>query len=337
MRFIPSWHRGPARLAHACYSVVGMSGSGRKVLVTGGSGFLGSHLVRALLARGEVVTVLDRSGRAPCEGVRVEAVDLLEADLAALLAEGRYERVFHLAGNVAVPFSVEHPDRDFALNAVATVRLLEALRRASPRTRLLLTSTAAVYGEAHEGPCAESQRPAPVAPYGASKWVAECYAELFARQYGLATTRARIFSMYGPGLRTQVVFDLIAKLQARPDRLEVLGDGQQVRDFLYVEDAVAALLRIADRAAHEGEVINVASGTPVTIAELARAVADACGLSPEIAFVGDEGPGRSKRWIADITRLDALGDRSLVPLDEGLARTVAWYRTDASARRVGRA
>jgi len=308
------------------------AGSGRHVLVTGGSGFLGGHLVPALRARGDSVTIFDRAGRAPCADVAFEAVDLLEADVSDRLAEGRFDAVFHLAGNVEVPLSVTHPDRDFILNAGITVRLLEALRHASPTTRLLLASTAAVYGEALEGPCAESQAPAPVAPYGASKWVAECYAELYARRLGLATTRARIFSLYGPGLRKHVVFDLIEKLERQPERLEVLGDGAQVRDFLFVEDAVRALMCVADHAPHAGEAVNVASGVPVTIAELAAAVGRAAGAAPEIVFVGDEGPGRSKRWIADVSRLRELGHRSRVPLDEGLARTVAWYRETGAGR-----
>ncbi|HKJ25777.1 MAG TPA: NAD-dependent epimerase/dehydratase family protein [Myxococcota bacterium] len=308
------------------------AGAGRHVLVTGGSGFLGGHIVRALVARGDAVTIFDRAGRAPCEGAAVEAVDLLEEDVTDRLAEGRYDAVFHLAGNVEIPLSVAHPDRDFLLNAGITVRLLEALRQASPTTRLLLASTAAVYGEALDGPCPESQTPAPVAPYGASKWVAECYVELYARRLGLATTRARIFSMYGPRLRKHVVFDLIEKVERRPERLEVLGDGAQVRDFVFVEDAVRALLCVADRAPHAGEAVNVASGVPVTIAELAAAVVRAAGAPSEIAFVGGEAPGRSRRWMADVSRLRGLGHRSQVPLDEGLARTVAWYRESGAGR-----
>jgi len=301
------------------------------MLVTGGSGFLGTHLVRALLARGDEVTVLDRAGTTPCAGAAVVAADLLEADAAPLLADGRFHAVFHLAGNVEVPLSVERPDLDLALNAETTLRMLEALRRAAPATGLLLTSTAAIYGEAPEGPCAESQPPAPVAPYGASKWVAESYVALYARRFGLRTSRARIFSMYGPGLRKHVVHDLIAKLHRDPGRLAVSGDGEQVRDFIYVEDAVAALLRIADVSPGRGEAVNVARGEPVRIADLARAVGRACGASPRIEFVGGEGPGRSRRWLADVSRLAGLGFRPRVGLEEGLARTVAWYRETSAA------
>jgi len=299
--------------------------AGQRILVTGGSGFLGFHLSRALLERGAHVTVLDRTGRAPLAGVAVLALDLLDAELVPLLADGGYAFVFHLAGTVEVPLSVERPARALALNAGTTVRLLDALRIASPRTGFLLASTAAVYGEAPDGPCPETQVPAPVAPYGASKWLAESYAELYARHFGLRTLRARIFSMYGPGLHKHVVHDLIEKVHRDPKRLEVLGDGSHVRDFIFVEDAVAALLHLAE-AARPGEVYNVASGRPVTIAELVRAVCRAAGIAPRIDFVGRETAGTSRRWIADVDRIRALGFAPRVSLDEGLARTVAWYR-----------
>jgi UDP-glucose 4-epimerase len=300
------------------------------ILVTGGSGFLGGHLVAALRERGERVTIADRTGRSSFADVPVVAIDLLEDEVADLLSEGRFEGVFHLAGNVEVPLSVERPDHDFRLNVGTTLRLLEALRRVAPSTPMLLASTAAVYGEASDGPCLESQMPAPIAPYGASKWIAETYTELYARRFGLRTSRARIFSLYGPGLRKHVVHDLIAKLQADPERLEIHGDGLQVRDFLYVEDAVRALLSIHDAAARAGEVVNVGSGLPLSIMELAQAVARACGATPQLMLGAAEGPGRSRRWIADVSRLRALGFAPRVSLAEGLGRTVAWYR-DAPA------
>jgi UDP-glucose 4-epimerase len=308
---------------------------GRRILVTGGSGFLGTHLVRALLGRDAEVTVVDRTGRPPASGVETLTLDLLEDDLGDVLACRPFDFVFHLAGNVEVPLSVERPDLDLAANAGATLRVLEALRRASPRTGLLLTSTAAVYGEAPDGPCPETQPPTPVAPYGASKWLAEAYTDLFARQDGLRTVRARIFSMYGPGLRKHVVHDLIEKVHRDPERLEVLGDGGHVRDFLYVEDAVEALVHLSESAPCRGEAWNVASGRPVSIAELARAVCRASGVAPSIEFVGEATPGTSRRWIADVSRLRALGVVPRVPLDEGLARTVAWYRRTTAGARAG--
>lgn len=304
--------------------------AGERTLVTGGSGFLGRHLVAALRARGDAVTVADRAGRSRFDDVSTVAIDLLEDDVADLLAQGRYSAVFHLAGNADVPFSVARPDLDFRLNAGMTLRLLEAMRRAAPRAQMLLASTAAIYGEALDGPCAESQPPAPVAPYGASKWMAEVYTSLYAERFALRTRRARIFSLYGPGLRRHVVYDLVAKLDEDPRRLEVLGDGQQVRDFLYVEDAVRALLTVHDHSPGAGEAVNVASGVPLTIADLARAVAQAFGGAPEIAFGAPEAAGRSRRWVADVTRLRGLGFEPRVALSDGLARTVAWYRSEAA-------
>ncbi len=308
--------------------VAGMNG--QHFLVTGGAGFLGGHLVPALRARGAQVTIADRVAGAPSAEVSVRVVDLLEDDLEDLLAEGRYDGVFHLAGNAEVPLSVERPELDFRLNAGVTLRLLEALRKVSPAASFLLASTAAIYGEALDGPCRESQPADPVAPYGASKWMAESYTELYAREHGLRTRRARIFSMYGEGLRKHVVYDLIAKLAANPKRLEVLGDGGQVRDFLYVEDAVRALLAVQEHSPGQGEAVNVASGVPLTIRQLAQAVADAFGGSPEVAFGAAEAAGRSRSWMADVGRLRSLGFAPRHSLEDGLARTVAWYRETAA-------
>lgn len=303
----------------------------RRILVTGGSGFLGHHLVGALRERGDDVEIADRRGLSPFADVPARSVDLLEDDLGDLLRDGGFASVFHLAGNVEVPLSVERPDLDLRMNAGMTIRLLEAMRRAAPTTKLVFASTAAVYGEAPDGACGEDRSPAPVAPYGASKWTAERYVALYAARHGLPTSRARIFSLYGPGLRKHVVYDLIEKLHADPERLLLQGDGEQVRDFSYVGDAVAALLAVHDASAGKGEAVNVASGEPVRIAALAGAVAAACGAKPAIAFDGEAGVGRSQRWVADVTRLRALGFVSRVPLSEGLARTVAWYREDVAS------
>ncbi len=302
--------------------------AGRRVLVTGGGGFIGRHLCTALAERGAKVTAADRSPEPIHPDVSVVPIDLLSADLAPLLRDGAFASVFHLAGNVEVPFSVAHPGEDLALNAELTLRVLEALERTLPEARLLLTSTAAVYGEAAEGPCDEETPAAPVAPYGASKWLAEQYVALHARRHGRPATSVRLFSVYGPGLHKLVVHDLIAKVERDPDRLEVRGDGAQVRDFTYVSDAVEALLLVSQRAPAAGEVINVASGVPVTIAELARAVCDAAGVDAKIDFVGAEAAGVSQRWIADPSRLRALGYAPKVSLAEGLAHTVAWYRRE---------
>ena len=204
-------------------------------------------------------------------------------------------------------------------------RVLEAIRDASPDTQIVFTSSATVYGEGPGVPIREDHPKIPESPYGVSKLACEHYLRLFARLYGLKTATVRLFSVYGPRLRKQVVYDFMCKLRENPDELFIYGDGTQVRDMNHVANVVEALLLISRRAAMEGEVYNVASGEPVTILELAHGLCAAMGLRPEFAFSGEVRPGETQRWVPDPKKLFDLGYRNRVSLAEGLADTASWF------------
>jgi UDP-glucose 4-epimerase len=302
-----------------------------KSIVTGGAGFIGSHLVEALLRRGARVAVIDdlSSGRAEnlaAVGDRVELarVDLAREDARPPLAGA--DTVFHLAGYADIPRSVHEPRRDFEKNAMATLNLLEAVREAAPLARVLFASSAAVYGVGSERPLREDDPPAPAAPYGVSKMAAERYVEIYARLYRLRTASLRLFPVYGPRLRAHVVYDLMRKLRDDPEELRIEGDGTQVRDFVHVSGAVEAFLTVAERAPLGGEAYNVASGEPVTIGDLATLICERMGVRPRFSYSGLVASGVSQRWSADLSRLRALGYRSPVTLAEGLRGTVEWFR-----------
>jgi UDP-glucose 4-epimerase len=302
-----------------------------RAVVTGGAGFIGSHLVEALLRRGARVAVIDdlSSGRAEnlaAVGDRVELarVDLAREDARPPLAGA--DTVFHLAGYADIPRSVHEPRRDFEKNAMATLNLLEAVREAAPLARVLFASSAAVYGVGSERPLREDDPPAPAAPYGVSKMAAERYVEIYARLYRLRTASLRLFPVYGPRLRAHVVYDLMRKLRDDPEELRIEGDGTQVRDFVHVSGAVEAFLTVAERAPLGGEAYNVASGEPVTIGDLATLICERMGVRPRFSYSGLVASGVSQRWSADLSRLRALGYRSPVTLAEGLRGTVEWFR-----------
>jgi UDP-glucose 4-epimerase len=302
-----------------------------RAVVTGGAGFIGSHLVEALLRRGARVAVIDdlSSGRAEnlaAVGDRVELarLDLAREDARPPLAGA--DTVFHLAGYADIPRSVHEPRRDFEKNAMATLNLLEAVREAAPLARVLFASSAAVYGVGSERPLREDDPPAPAAPYGVSKMAAERYVEIYARLYRLRTASLRLFPVYGPRLRAHVVYDLMRKLRDDPKELRIEGDGTQVRDFVHVSGAVEAFLTVAERAPLGGEAYNVASGEPVTIGDLATLICARMGVRPRFSYSGLVASGVSQRWSADLSRLWALGYRSPVSLDEGLRGTVEWFR-----------
>jgi UDP-glucose 4-epimerase len=308
--------------------------SGGRVLVTGGAGFIGTHLVRRLLADGADVTVVDDlsapSARAVPSNVSWHRLRLPDPRFAELVAGGGFDRLYHLAGAAYVPPSIDDPAGDLRNNAEVTLSVLEAVRRGSPGTRVLFTSSAAVYGSPVVLPISEGSPVAPVSPYGVSKHTAEQYVSLYAGLHRLRTASLRLFSVFGPGQRKQVVYDLIARLAADPERLEVIGDGSETRDFVFVEDVVEAAVAVMQRGAVAGEVYNVATGTGVSIRDLVGEVIAVLGVAPAVSFTGTVRPGDALHWIADIDRLRALGFAPAVSLHEGVRRVAAWF-TETSA------
>jgi UDP-glucose 4-epimerase len=300
-----------------------------RVLVTGGAGFIGTHLVRRLVADGAHVTVVDDlsapSAQAVPAGVVWHRLRLPDPRLRGLVADGRFDRVYHLAGAAYVPPSIDDPGGDLANNADVTLSVLEAVRHGSPGTPVLYTSSAAVYGSPTTLPIPEDAPIVPVSPYGVSKYAAEQYVSLYARLHGLRAASLRLFSVFGPGQRKQVVFDLIAKLAADPTRLEVLGAGTEMRDFVFVEDVVGAAVAVMARAPLAGEVYNVASGEGVTIKQLVAHVTAVLGVSPRVRYTGEARPGDALHWVADVTRLRALAYAPAVNLREGVRRVADWF------------
>lgn len=315
--------------------------SGRTVLVTGGAGFIGSHLVEELVRRGSQVTIVDNVSTghlsnldAVRDRVDLRILDLRRDDLRPLLTERNFDTVFHIAANAYVPASVEDPRTDFENNVLASFNLLEALREAALQTRLIHTSTAAVYGDG--SPTLQEDDPTvPIAPYGVSKLAAERYVAIYPRLYGLRTANLRLFPVYGPRLRKQVIYDLMRKVHKNPHELFIYGDGTQVRDFNYVANVVEALFTVAEQAKLEGEVYNVAAEEFVTIEKLAQMICERMEVTPRFVYSGDVGPGVSQRWSADISRLKSLGYRCSVGFADGLKDTVAWFREEMEREPLG--
>ncbi|MGI8807283.1 MAG: NAD-dependent epimerase/dehydratase family protein [Acidimicrobiales bacterium] len=307
------------------------NGSGA-VLVTGGAGFIGSHLVADLTGRGVEVAVWDDFSGCPAGGylpdrkVKVDTVDLRQDDLRPLLAEHDFSTVFHLAGQTNVRGSVEDPRQDLDVNLGTTLNLLRALRDTGSRAVLVNVSSAAVYGEGRPEPFREDDRTDPTSPYAVSKLAAEHYVSVFARLFGLRAVSARLFPVYGPGQRKQVVFDLIKKLHDNSEEIHVHGDGSEVRDLNHVANVVEGLRLIALHGNHTGDVYNVAGGEPISIGRLVELLCRAVGVSPRIVYSGQVGLGVARWWTADTSRVEELGYKPRMRLADGLDDTVAWYR-----------
>jgi len=315
--------------------------AGRRILVTGGFGFVGSRLCGVLAEHGAEVTALGRAGTeaaaAPIAGVRAVGVDMLGSDLPLLLKELAPEWIFHLAGHSSIQSAFANPAQDLEDNAGTTLALLEAIRAEGRAPVLIFVSSSAVYGRGSLEPLREEDPKDTRTPYGVSKLCAEAYVTLYARSHGIRAATARLFPLFGPGQRRHVIYDLLTKLTKDPAHLEVVGDGTQTRDLLYISDCVAALLLVGSRAALEGEAYNVSGGVVVAIRQLVAALCRHLGAAPEIRYTGTFRPGGADDWIADTSRIRALGYVPAVDLERGLAATVAWFREhEAPAWRASR-
>jgi len=308
----------------------------RLALVTGGAGFIGSHLVDALLAAGWRVRLLDdfSSGRESNVAHLAGRAELLRGDVCdrALLdrALRGVEVAFHQAAVPSVPRSVAEPERTHAVNATGTLGVLEAARAAAVR-RVVLASSSSIYGDAPVLPKGEGLAPCPLSPYALQKYAAERYGQLYHRLHGLETVALRYFNVYGPRQDPKseyaAVVPRFATACLRDEAPVVFGDGGQTRDFTFVDDAVAANLLAADAPRAAGEVVNVAGGRRVSLLEL---LAELRALTGALAAPRHEParPGDVRDSLADLGRArQLLGYAPRVDLRTGLARTVEHLKT----------
>jgi UDP-glucose 4-epimerase len=297
-----------------------------RAVVTGGAGFIGSHLVDALVARGDEVSVLDNLATGERERVNGAAAFRegdIRTDAAALFAEARPDAVFHLAAQADVGTSVERPDYDAEVNVVGTVRVLEAARAAGAQV-VFASTGGAIYGECDEGPATEDAPRRPISPYGMAKLCAEEYIAGWNRLHASGHVALRFANVYGPrqaaSLEGGVVAIFLERLAAG-DGARIFGDGEQTRDFVFVGDVVAALLAAVG---HDGGVYNVGTGVETSVNGLHLACRRAAGIDLEPSYAPAR-PGDVHRSVIDPTRAGReLGWRAATGLDDGLAQTWAW-------------
>ncbi|MEN3305703.1 MAG: UDP-glucose 4-epimerase [Micromonosporaceae bacterium] len=305
-----------------------------RVLVTGGAGFIGSHLSDRLVAEGHEVVVVDslvhgREANLP-PAARLVRHDVTAPGLAAVLAAARPEVVFHLAAQIDVRTSVADPVADATSNVLGTVAVLEAARRAGAR-KVVMASSVAIYGPPPRLPVNEDAPANPLSPYAVSKLSAEFYQRQYQQLHGLASTTLVLTNTYGPrqdphGEAGVIAIFAAAMLAGAPTR--IFGDGGNVRDYLYVEDAVDAFVRAADPAA-DGYRLNIGTGHAVTDLDLNRTMARLAGAPAEPAFAPAR-LGDLRAMVVDATRAGQLLDwKPAVDLSEGLDRTLRPMRDAA--------
>jgi nucleoside-diphosphate-sugar epimerase len=306
-----------------------------KYLITGGAGFIGSNLARKLLSMGEEVVVLDdlsTGKKANLEGikdrVRLVVGDICDLDVVREAMEG-IDYVFHHAAVVSVPRSVDDPMRTNQVNVDGTLNCLLAARDVEAK-RFVFAASSSAYGDSKELPKHEDMKPHPLSPYGVSKLVGEMYCRVFHEVYGLPTVSLRYFNIFGPyqdphSQYAAVVPIFITRL-LKGESPVIYGDGEQSRDFTYIDNAVQANLLAVHSSGADGKTINVACGARYTLNDLVGHLKKLTGSDIDPTHENPR-PGDIKHSMGDIsTAAGLLGYAPDVSFEEGLKRTVAWFK-----------
>lgn len=308
----------------------------RKVLVSGGAGFIGSHLVRAYLAAGDSVTVLDdlSSGRKENlpPGVSLVQADVRSPEARTLAASGGFTILNHHAAQMDVRRSVEDPVFDAQVNVLGLLNLLEGARAGGVRRVVFASSGGTVYGDGAATPTPETAAKLPASPYGTAKLTSEYYLATFAQLFGLEAVALRYSNVYGPRQNPHGEAGVVAIFGRRMlagEPVTIYGDGEQTRDLVYVEDVAAANVLAAERplpplTSLDARAYNIGTGVETSVNRLAELIGAAAGRACEILHAPARA-GEILRSALDVGKAAReLGWRPQVPLPEGLARTVRW-------------
>jgi UDP-glucose 4-epimerase len=305
----------------------------KTVWVTGGRGFIGRHLARGLAKQGCNVFGIGHGFWPPedagkycysswCNG-EIEAANL--SQLATV--SGVPEAIYHLAGGSSVGASFQSPQEDFSRTVESTARLLEWMRLSAARCRLIAVSSAAVYGAGHSASIPEDIPIAPYSPYGFHKAMMESLCRSYSENFGLRAVLVRLFSIYGPGLKKQLLWDICGKLRNAGGQSIILGGtGGETRDWLHVSDAVRLLLLAEAECGAGCKVLNGGTGVGTRVREIADYVRRAWGSPAMIEFSGVARQGDPVELVADTTRTVRLGFEANVTLQDGIHEVVEWYK-----------
>jgi UDP-glucose 4-epimerase len=301
----------------------------KTVLITGGFGFLGRATAQAYRKRGYFVLGMGHGAWTTCQAhsFGFDAWHESDISLAGLsVLDGRYDVVVHCASNSTVAYSLTHPYEAFERTVQSTMAVLEHLRSTGSKARVIYPSSAAVYGAADDKPLKESDAPNPVSPYGYHKLMVEELLKCHSRHFGTPVAIIRFFSIYGPGLAKQLLWDAARKLCGEADEVSFWGTGEETRDWIYMDDAADLVARLADNS-EPFTVVNGASGERVTVREVLEQLKTAFGASTEIKFNGMIKPGDPRFYHADMNAAHSLPWRPGVSLAEGLKIYSNWFRT----------
>lgn len=305
-----------------------------RILITGGNGFIGRNLATYLSRGGHEVVGIGHGSMQPKTQEKLGFSVWINGDidfgnLQHLSTRiGSLDAIIHLAGGSHVGKSFEAPSEDFHRTVVTGNQLLDWVRLSSSNTPVVLASSAAVYGAGHDGPIQEDAKQNPYSPYGTHKALLESLAISYSKNFGLKTAIVRLFSVYGNGLEKQLVFDVSRRLtESNISELRMDGSGNELRDWLHINDVCELLKHLIPLASHDPFIVNGGNGSPVSVATIVHTLAGFVSDKIEIQFSGNVRPGDPFSLVACTKKLQQTGYKTKMDLTEGLQQTFSWYRS----------
>ncbi|ELX4188080.1 NAD-dependent epimerase/dehydratase family protein [Vibrio vulnificus] len=299
----------------------------KNILVLGGGGFIGSHVIGNLVKNCEAN--IYSIGRGKCMDNTLHVSHCIDnitfASLEKNFSNIQFDEIINCSGGGNVSVSFSYPREDFQNTVVSLVDVLEFIRVYQKNAKLVQLSSAAVYGECVDLPISESKECDPISVYGEYNFLAERLVKTYSKHYGLQSVILRVFSVYGPGLKKQIIWDAMEKLSRASDEVTFFGTGNELRDFIYIEDLCSIITLAASWASEQTNIINCSSGKPILIKELVNKIALICDRDVSIVFSGESKSGDPKGFHADVSKLSFECKTSL---DEGLKTYIDWYQNE---------
>jgi nucleoside-diphosphate-sugar epimerase len=297
------------------------------ILILGSEGFIGSHLVEFYKTKNGAIHGADlyEVGTQP---YHYHKISRLSPEYDEILQDTPFDLCINAAGSGNVPYSVTHPVSDFEANALDTVRILDGLRKFQPQCRYLHISSAAVYGNPVQIPVHEESRLNPISPYGWHKLISESICKEYHSVYKMSVAIVRPFSVYGPGLRKQLFWDLAKKCEAtRDQKIDLWGNGKESRDFIFIDDLMGAFHAVINSSRFQADVYNIATSVETSVYQASKMFVGLFNSNIKIEFSNSAREGDPQNWCADISRIQTLGFYPQVSLQDGLQRLILWMKS----------
>jgi len=295
------------------------------IIIIGSEGFIGNHLVSYFLAVGYTVSGCDLFEAPQRNGYYYFKVSRLSPEWEEIFTRQIYDFCINAAGSGNVPYSMHHPVQDFEANTLDTLRMLDVIRRKNKDCRFVHISSAAVYGNPTQLPVHEASPTNPVSAYGWHKLMSELVCKEYQDLFGVSISVVRPFSVYGGGLKKQLLWDICCKLQTS-DSIQLHGNGLESRDFIHISDLTKLISVILLSSSFQGGIFNAASGTETTIQEMAKIFEEQYEGKKTIHFSKEIRKGDPLNWRADIRKIQALGFTPIVSLEAGVKQYIHWFQ-----------